>query len=511
MSVLRNEIWRRASRTWMALVVLALVPAAAGAQTQATISVDYGVIGLSSLSILQPSQFYRPIDDLAIRPGGDAQGMGGAYLARAQGPLAIGWEPAGLAYLDHTSAVLDGVQTSASSTSKGYPDSLLSPGNPAVVVRSADNNLKGGPQANFLAAATPLWHSDRFHLVGGLSWRRFLDTSMPEQTVMTYAIAGTPSSIPVVLSMDRSEKGGVESFAPSLGLRIGRNLAVGANLNFLTGRLLCDSQDRLATGATPLAATSRIEFKYRGFAPDLGIRVTGLSDRLEFGAKITPGYTLEVRDGSFSSQGFALTALTQVFTTGQVAAYNMDIPAAFGVGVAYRPFPRLWLSSDVNVHHWSQTTISYQERPEDLASEQEDALQYQDVSTFHIGAEYILFQPSWGTIPVRIGFHTSPQSFRNVSPADVKVDTLVTPDGSLLALHPSGSFNGSQVSGNTLTVGASIRFKTISYDLGVESLSYKQQEWYFDSPLDPLINPGMNVVSIDRHVLRLHISATYDF
>lgn len=476
------------------------------------IDIDLGIVGLNTMALYFPSIVHRPIDGISVRPGGDALGMGGAYLARAEGPLAVGWAPAGLAALDRTAVLFDGYQISSSGDASGYPDSFLVPQQPPLLVSRYSSDLKSASRAGFVGAATPLFQAGSIKVVGALSWRRFGEVARPEETV-TDLTFGEENNFPVVFTVDRSEKGVIESFAPSLAVELARGISLGANLNFLTGRLRADYEQRLASGGLPLVAVGGVTFKYKGFVPDLGARISVMDDRVQLAAKFTPAYTLEVTGGDFYSRSFSLPTQPTVSLHGKMAGYDLDVPSALGAGIALRPFRRLVLAADFNVQNWSEAKMTYTQEPADQTQyETATTLPLDDVSTFHAGLEYLLFDWDWGQVPVRLGYHQVPLSFRQVDRADIDLQVIELPDGSRV-INPvhTGTFNGSAVEADAITFGASLWTGAYSYDLGIETYSYDQNKWFLDSVYDPIANPRSMLVEHTRNILAVRLSTSVRF
>ncbi|MFN8546719.1 MAG: hypothetical protein U0527_01790 [Candidatus Eisenbacteria bacterium] len=184
---------------------------------------------------------------------------------------------------------------------------------------------------------------------------------------------------------------------------------------------------------------------------------------------------------------------------GKLTGYDMDIPASLSFGAEVRPTSRLSLAADINQHNWSETKLHYLD---DALTTQfgEPRLPLRDVSSVHVGAEYLLLRRSWADIPVRAGFRTAPQSFSFLDSTDVS-----SIDGDAL-------FEGSkQVEGDAWSAGASLVTGNVSFDLGYESLSYDLNKLYFDSPRGSFSNPTGQLVDIQRKVNTFRFSATYRF
>lgn len=497
----------------LALCLLASCPLSAVAQGGGnieTIVTDLGTIGLTggqgSLSAMMPSLVHRPIDMLSVRPGGELWGMGGTGIARSTGALAVAWNPAGLAFLDGPEAYADGLALSTSGRVGEHPDTFLIPQSPPVVIPTYEVTQKGGLQPNLLAFGLPVRQVGPVGLVAAASWRRFAGITMPEETVMEMVTAAT-GGFPIVLSIDRSEEGSIEAFTGTLAARLGENLSIGANLNVLDGALRSRTDVRLATFGTPLRSGGNFRYRYAGMVPEFGARLA-LGDRIELGGRMMPEFSLEVRDGRFYSEGLGGTGTTRFIVLADIADHDLQIPAAYGAGLTFRPTRRLLLAADFNSQAWSETEIKYT----DGAAYKGDRLPLADQSTVHLGAEYMLFRASWGRIPVRAGYRTAPLGFVGNSRGDVTVDTLDVGGGtSMTLINHTGQFYGDEVETHAISFGASLLTDDVDFHLGFETLSYDIEKWFLDVPYSQLENPDMRTVKMERTLSSIRLSAGYRF
>jgi hypothetical protein len=492
-----------------ACVLFTLLAAAAGsafAQPETPDQVyDLGRIGLGDLAIIRPSMIYRPIDEFSGRPGGDAMGMGGAYLAGASGAAALGWNPAGLADLEHLSFSFDGYSRSADGSVGDHPDSLVIPQLSTLHVLSYQASLKGGFVPNFIAAGTPLWTSGERRLVAAFGWRHYAEMAVPEQTVSELGAGGGGATFPVVFSFDRSEKGSLEAFSPALAFRAGPTLSLGVVLNVLDGGVRANTDQRFTFVGAPLRGSFRAYSRYSGLSPEFGGRVS-LGPRVSFGLRLVPGYALRVRDGELYSRSIAPPGSPRIIVVAALADYDLTVPAAFGAGVAFRPTPRLLVAADMNTQSWSKAKVKYTRAAPDSMG-----LPLEDVATLHLGAEYKLFRTRWGEVPVRAGFRTAPRGYLDPDPRDVRPDTLETDAGRVIWATSAGHYYGKQPKANAYSFGVSLDTPGIRYDLGVERLSYENHKWFFEEPYNAITNPGWSMVKVKQKVSKIRLSATYTF
>jgi len=504
-----GAVVRRAALPVTLLVLAAVLAAPVMAQDEEPVYVDLGVIGIQGLGLLSPSMLHRPIDMLNVRPGGEAAGMGSAWLASASGTMALGWNPAGLATLGGTEISVDGVLRTTSGTATDYPSEFQLPESAPLFFSNYDVDLKGGAQPSFFGIGTPLANLGGVGAVVGFSWRRFMDVEMPEETISELMTA-QGVGFPVVFSTERTESGGVDSYAPALAVRAGSVFSFGAAVNILDGTWRATEDTRLTTVGQPFRGEGSAKFRYSGLAPEFGVRVE--LPRLQLAARYLPRFELEVRDGTYHAASVEVPSQPRVVTDARIADYDLAVPAAMSAGLAFRPFERLLVGADVNSQKWSKGSAEHLQRITGPFS-RGGRLPLADVTSIGIGAEYVLKRMSWGEIPVRAGFRTVPLGFRDVSRSDVELvfapeDTLQT---QLLDIDHTGTFHGKEVEANGLTFGASLRSGGYSWDLGIETYTYDYHKWFFDVPFDPLVNPLASLVRVERTITSIRISTTHRF
>ncbi len=513
-----EQAWRAVGAAFFRSLILALVVVASfsarataqpGDDESRIIVTDLGTIGLTggqgSLSSLLPSLVHRPIDMLTVRPGGDAWGMGGAYIAHATGPVAVAWNPAGLGFLDRPEAYADGLALSSSGRVGDHPDTFLIPESPPVVIPSYGVTQKGGLLPNLVSFGLPLHRFGPLDLVGAASWRRFAGVALPEETVMEMVTAQT-GGFPIVLSLDRNEHGSVEAFTGTLAARLGSSLSLGANFNVLDGGLRSTSDVRLTSVGAPLRAGGSFRYRYSGTATEFGARYL-LGDWLELGARFMPEFTLEVRDGRLYSEGLTGPGQPQIIVLAEIADHDLAIPSSFGAGLTVRPARHLLLAADYNDQAWSDTRLKYT----DGVAYKGGDLPLTDQSSWHLGAEYTLIRASWGELPIRAGFRTAPLGFAGNSRGDVTVDTLVVGAEQTTIVNHTGQFFGEEVESHAISFGASLVTPAVAFHLGYETLSYDVEKWFLDVPYSQLENPDLRTVKVERTLNTIRLSASYRF
>ena len=471
----------------LALAAVVCLPTSSRAQFETEIiEIDLGVFGTETLGAITPSLYYRPFENVSTRPSARAMGMGGAAIGLEATPLAVGINPAGLGLIEEFSVSIDGYYQSSTGAVSGTPEVLTIPQQGNLFISSYDTTLKPYMRYGAASLGAPLWTNGTQRVVGGLFWRRHDNIQYPEETIQDLLIEQA-GGFPVIVTVDQAESGVVEGYGPSLAMQVVPQLAVGANLNILDGRLRTSSSNEVNTGGGGAVPPGFFTFtqKYKGASLDLGARVS-LGDRLFAGVTFSPSYKLEVTGGQIFSRSIGAPGAPIVQISGRLAGYELEVPSALGVGGALRLLPRLLVAVDYTSRKGTETKVTYLDDAESLP---DPHLPFADTSTLRLGAEYELLRGAWGSIPVRAGYRQVPVGFRDLNPNDYtyilnplaeNVETIgVTFNG-----DPSGEF----VEGDAFTFGTSVRLRTITYDLGVEVQSYELRKFYNDSPWDPIFN-----------------------
>jgi hypothetical protein len=243
----------------------------------------------------------------------------------------------------------------------------------------------------------------------------------------------------------------------------------------------------------------RFTQRYRGFSYDLGAKAS-IGSWLQVAGVFTPEYEVEVTGGEYFFSSIAPPGVGGIEIRGKYAGYDMTLPAAMGVGVAVQPIDRLVLSADYTSHPLEDTELAYNgPRPSDTAT---PTLPLRDEKTLGFGLEYVLLRPSWGEIPVRVGFRSADLPYAQADSSDYNyVYTFQNPfltqeerDAisrfETLTILYDGTPSGDAVDGTGFSLGTSLRTDRVSYDLGIDFFSYKEQRFFFNLPWDPTLNPN---------------------
>lgn len=447
----------------------------------------------------EPSFLHRPLDMVGARSGAAGWAMGGANVAEGEGVNSISWNPAGLGWLDRTDIAWDLKWSRSSGTTSGFPDTFNIPDVALVDVVRYEVSLQSGVRYNLMGAGTSTSLPGDRRLAGAISMRRYMDLTYPEEIVadLQFQEAG---SFPVTVAFDGDEEGGVDALAATVGVEILPGIvSAGVNFNYLNGRLSTSEDAIVSTGgAQELGGYTNLRFEYSGFATDLGLQAR-LGRLASAGIRFTPSYRVEVTGGKLSAQ--PLPDVGSIFLTrahARIASYDMEIPSLLSVGGTLHlpsvglpltslriPFDRMTFAGDVSIQNWSEFKIDYHDpdRPQDAS------LPLRDVTSINLGCEGRFLSLRGIELPVRVGYQTAPLS--------------------MAALEEGNEdWIGGDVDSQSFSFGLGFEAGPLHYDIGYQVIDYKIKKFYFDTPVDPLMNPEGTLVDVDRRVGIVRFSAS---
>jgi hypothetical protein len=496
-----EHVWRRLLPAMLVLACLA--PAPRAQEGPELVEIDLGTIGLSTLGQLEPSRVFRPLDMIGVRPGARGWALGGAYVAQAEGVDAIGWNPAGMGWLKRPAAIGEFRWTRSSASTSGFPDTFNIPNAPQLRVNRYEVNLKSMVRTGILGAGGSrevFGHG----VSGGLSYRRYMDVTLPESILAELLLEGSGggnnANTGGSIALDNGERGGVDAAAATIGVElIPDQLAVGANFNVLNGIFRSTVRSSAPSGGLgESTGRERVKFEYRGISTDLGLqyRREGLA---AVGVRFTPGYKLAVTGGRYEVQGIPLPGSEFVYLVhGVIAGYDIDVPPLLSVGGWYQVIPQLSVAIEYDSQKWADPKITYRSKTPFAGREANPTLPLRDVASLHYGLEGRFLKLGKGDLPVRVGYSTGPLSVAQLDPHGE---------------NPSLQSNwaGGDVKSSTMSLGVGFESGPLHYDLAYEIIDYKLNKWYFESPYDPFLNPQGILVKVDRRISQIRLGGTLSF
>lgn len=458
--------------------------------------------------------FYRPMDDLTPRPGARATGMGSAYLSLAEGPMAMGWNPAGMTSLQEATISVDGFLVSSSgNVTESLPDSILMEGQPDFGIQSYDDRLGNIASFGFAGIAAPLFRIKSRPLVGGIAYRRHTDVAFGNEAIIEMGLlAGT--GFPFVLGSDDSEMGSIYSF--TLGLACDAvdfdflTLSLGGTANFMRGRLRSETQTRVNVRGYG-EGNHTFQRDYRGFSVELGL-LARVAEMVQLGGWVGLPHDLKAYNSKFSSLPLATPNDEVVYRiSGRIADFNLRMPLFASAGISVGPIKGIRLSADINYRPWSDVDIKYDD---DIHLVYDDSTyQYSsfdcaypsdDVISYHVGGtfEFPFFRDAFHraglTFLAQGGYRTMPLSMYNMD----------------LVSGEAPYYEGDQVEGSAFGFGFSLETEArIDFHVGMEFQSYEFRKWFLDDARDleyralGFNDPWSQVIPVNRSVTIFRFSS----
>ena len=330
---------------------------------------------------------------LAIGSGARALGMGGAFLARADDATAASWNPAGLSYLRLPELSLVGVSNNSDTLTKR-----------TTGFTNEDSRVRA-TEPDFIAGAIP-FDVGRISGAVQLSFQRTLSLDA-ERTIRRQNTR-----------IEQDFQGGFDVLALGTGVKVTRSLRLGLTLNRWSNSY---SQSRAREGVNP--TIEDLQFKSSGWNVNVGA-LWSPAEAINLGAVLKSPFEAPVRLER-TRQSFLPVSGEPQFNAFTSEAVRLEVPAAVGFGVSWRPRSPLTISADYTRTFWSSGRIRNfftlpiigDPTPPDTLF---DRLNYpavdeefqEDTEQFRLGLEYVVVGGPI-KVPFRAGLFTDRQYFRN--------------------------------------------------------------------------------------------------
>jgi hypothetical protein len=294
-----------------------------------------------------------------VGAGARGAGMAGAFIAVADDGTAASSNPAGLAQLRRAEAAVVYFDSTLVSSINGGP--------PNAAKDSARHGV-----ADFAGVAVPFKVRGR-RLTLQLAYQRAVDLYGLGRARVTTPfehfeppLASVPVDLSETVTLDAQQSGALHTASLSGGYELNDHLLIGASVNFWLGGWT-------ARGVETADAHLRGEgfaFDHREMLYDyehsssfrgqnVGLGVLWRSRRLQAGAVLrwpfSGAYHLDERD---TETDYDLDEQPQsTLNLATRVRSRLRWPRSAGLGLAFRPIPRLTLAADVVVSEWSQAVI----------------------------------------------------------------------------------------------------------------------------------------------------------
>ncbi len=358
--------------------------------------------------------------------GSRAQAMGGAYVAVAEGPSAVFWNPAGItSFKDKTLGV--------------YLTDII----PSGSYQFAPLGVDASYSKNYFAGLFSIYVPLNERLVAGVAiyTPSGLGTQWDGKDFAAF-VGGN--------ELEWNSKIGMLTVSPAISYKLSDAVSVGLALNANYGMMSL----KTSAGGFQYAEES----SGWGFSVTAGIMARP-SDRLSLGLSFKSASKISLSGDVTMEFMRVVSALygTEISTT---SGFTRDItwPMWIGFGISFRPTDKLLLSADLHWTQWSKEDVLVTDYENSLwklvfattpENEGEMVLNWKDTTQVRLGMEYLLKE----NLAVRLGYYIDP------SPA---------PDETMNVLLPSFDFN-------VITLGLGFRGDAYNLDLGLEYLMGKER------------------------------------
>lgn len=178
-------------------------------------------------------------------------------------------------------------------------------------------------------------------------------------------------------AVNYSGEGGLHQLYLGTGIKIIKNLSVGANFSYLWGDVTRTAMETFPSGSSVYPITIQSNVSVKSYNLDFGAQYTqrfGKKHAATLGVVFSPGHDLNNDAYEVSQIGNSNTGAT---STTRDTIVTCGIPTTFGVGVTYVYDNRLTVGADVMFQNWSK--VSYMSNDEAFC----------DRGRMSIGAEYL--------------------------------------------------------------------------------------------------------------------------
>jgi long-subunit fatty acid transport protein len=377
-------------------------------------------VGFCTLAQAQPLPFgisLPPSLNFATSPspvgsGARAVGKATAFIAVADDATAASHNPGGLVQLQEPEVSIVG--------SYFVRSEIQDVTRPATMVE--DQTLDGF-DLNYLSIVYP-FELFRRNVVVSLNVQRLFDLRGATDVASGY------TEIDGVQRVRSRQKGGLFTISPAVAVQLTPALSVGMAFNIWPDVLgngweqnvAVRSDGFLSSGPRIVSFTAagqiKEEFRFEGFNVTAGFLWT-INPVFSVGGVLRSPFTAKVTHTHSSS----LTVMLQDGSAPETTSLNfretldMDMPLAYGLGLAARLSDQLTLSLDVSRIHWSDFRLQESTRDDVLLVENgapsgkgQAVLRGEsdDTTSVRLGAEYVWIRPRV-RIPVRAGVFYDPE------------------------------------------------------------------------------------------------------
>lgn len=373
--------WTRIS--WCILFLLVLIPASAFAQQ------------------IEMSSSLNPVGS-----GARAVGMGGAFIGVADDATAASWNPAGLVQLEkpEMSVVYSYFGRSQSYSSAIHPE-----------IGSTNEMDAGG--INYASIAYPFELFKR-NMIVSLNYQRLYDMNKDVNFNYTWDdVNGYDRNDDISFK----QQGHLYALSPAMAVQISPAFYLGATLNFwgdYPGNNGWQStQTSTKSGNSPSGAIIIKEMRekavsFEGVNAHIGF-LWNFYERLTLGGVYKTPFNAKLSSENRETASWSLPDTNYFFEADPVHTserLTMQMPASYGLGLAYRHSDKWTLSLDVYRTDWSEFILkdSHGNRTNPITTKSVSEGRLKDTTQVRAGTEYLFIKDKY-VIPVRFGLFYDPE------------------------------------------------------------------------------------------------------
>ncbi|MFC1501389.1 OmpP1/FadL family transporter [Elusimicrobiota bacterium] len=321
-----------------------------------------------------------------LPPGAKANNMGAAFVAVANDPTAIYWNPAGLAYVESKSVEVSALYLKANASADQAPTSAASPNMYAgnFPLPSAYPNEPQFTNKNFETSAT-------VPFVAGVT-----KTSCDMAIAIGYYGAGggggkwsdAPTDGVATLSASLDALITYTVMNVSFAKELSPGLAVGLGVDMIA----MTEKETLNRDYTSLTVATNYGIETDKNSTGSGIQIVGgilyaIKENLKTGLVVRSGTDIKLSgDADYTSTGVVGTA---IFTTPYEQTYNY--PLTYGIGLAYDPKDNITIGVAMEHSNYAamKQKITYtMPLPAAGFSDADADMNWKDMTQYRVGAQY---------------------------------------------------------------------------------------------------------------------------
>ncbi|UCE65518.1 MAG: hypothetical protein JSU85_11695 [Candidatus Zixiibacteriota bacterium] len=419
-------------------------------------------------------------------PGGGARaaGMGGAFIAMAEGEMAYSWNPAAMIYTDRTKFGLDFLSRQDKINDVWLDFRYWDLGNPLVESYEADLTHTSLNYGGFSAPFSLDSDSDaRLVMVPLLPLALLPMTFSPSEDLQLTVGGGYRHIFDMTAEFEHpgfensrntfDQHRGLDAISLGIATKISEGIGFGwimnayvrgTEYNLISGETAEISQfinDNRAD--TIVAEWTKLKSTFSGFNMDIGLSAN--YNMVRAGVVVHTPYKLYQK----ALRTYRIVIPPEPIGNVDRISYAYDMPLSASFGLALIPVERLSLVFDyvyrplskVDIQiDWEQTALSFMDTTR--------SAEWEDVNQYRIGVEYVI-DARFADIPLRLGMRNEPLVLKELISVDVNVQDST---GYSADFADYDVEEGDQISTNILTFGTGLAFEKIWFDIGYQFGSY---------------------------------------